>query len=194
MPRYKAAIFDLDGTLVSSDLSALTYTNFGGERYERALYKLRKGLVSFHQFLVESVDSLKGVSAYELQDFVARRFKEHLRRGARECIEELKSEMEVGIVTRNFWTFAKPIAEELGIEHIECSYFDIKNGRLTGKVKYENKKEEGIKRISRKIGVDLKEVIHVDDEDYYEFVGLCFILNPFKGKRGKNCCLIKDLF
>ncbi len=188
--RIKAIVFDLDGTLVSPELSVDTYTYFGGKAYRKALERLKNGKITFHQFLIEGVRSLKGVKAKEIENFVSKNLEKYLKKGAEECIRELHSEMEVGIVTRNFWTYTKPIARRLGIGYVECSYFDIIDGKLTGIVEYEIDKPEGIKRIARKMNVGLKEIAYVDDELSFDFVGISFLLSP--SSKVKNS--IKNLY
>lgn len=200
MVGIKALLFDLDGTIVDSDLAAITYIFFGGEKYLRGLHRFEDGLTTFDPFALEVAKSLEGVRAKDIEYLVLDNYENHLCEGVRGCVERLKSMVKVGILTKNFWNYTKPIARELGIDYVECSHFDINDdGKLTGRVEYICDKEGGAKRLSIRMGVKLDEIVYVsDDERVLENVGACFILDSSKMKDinrigGKNYFQIESI-
>jgi len=196
MTSIKALIFDLDGTLVNSNLSVDTYTHFGGDSYTKALYRLRNSIIDFHQFLIEGVKSLEGIKARDIEDFVSINLEKYLNRGVRKCIEKSKQKTKVGILTRNFWTYAKSIVHNLDIEYKECSHFEIIDGKITGNVEYECSKKTGIKKLSKKMRVGLDEMAHIDNDLPLEAVGVGFLFDPQgteHSMKSEKCQLIKDL-
>ena len=144
----RAALFDMDRTLLRVDLARL-YTQFRRDRGEASLMDaLRVGLwatqytlgvIDAPKVARKALESFRGREESWLEASCAEWFPKYVlpevqEAGRRAVQQHVQAGDFVAIVTGATRYVAEPVAAELGIEHVICSVLEIEEGRFTGRV------------------------------------------------------------
>ncbi|MBN2193153.1 MAG: HAD family hydrolase [Polyangiaceae bacterium] len=178
MTPRRAALFDMDRTLVRRDTASLFL------RYERDIGALNArdflqgawwvflytlGFCNAPHVAEKALRRYSGrieVQLYELcEDWYTSYVRQHVSDVARRAVEAHQANGDlVAIVTGALRFAARPLARELGIEHVVCSEVETEDGRLTGRPRqlcFGSSKVELAARVAASAGCSL------DDATFY---------------------------
>jgi HAD superfamily hydrolase (TIGR01490 family) len=196
-----AVLFDMDKTLVRKDTSFL-FTRYRwaiGDasalemlRVTWWLLRYKLGLFDARRVAKLALKAFEGreerwlVEAY--QDWYGRYAREHVAARGREAVaRHLAAGDWVAVVTATARYAARPLAEELRIDHIVCTRLEVDaRGRLTGEVIepicYGEGKIELLRRSEAVHGFDLRQATFFSDSitdlPLLEYVGTPIVVNP----------------
>jgi HAD superfamily hydrolase (TIGR01490 family) len=181
MPRV-AALFDMDRTLVKKDTARL-YTRYRRDRGEAtwrdavqvafwaAQYTL--GIIDAPNVARQALAQFRGTDERELIVSSNGWFKDyvlpHVQAAGRAAVARHQREGHlVAIVTGATAYAAKPLADELGIDHVVCSELELDStGKLTGRIIeplcYAEGKLERARRLATVHEFDLAEATFYSD-------------------------------
>jgi putative phosphoserine phosphatase/1-acylglycerol-3-phosphate O-acyltransferase len=143
-----AAIFDFDGTIIAG----WSATAFVREQVKRgqlspqglkdllaAMVSFSRGSLGFSGLMMVSARSMKGFSEQTYIDIGEHMYHDHIARliypEARTLIDAHRAKGHTLAVISSATRYqVTQAAEELGIEHVLCSRFEIENGQFTGGV------------------------------------------------------------
>ncbi|MDH4359010.1 MAG: HAD-IB family phosphatase [Candidatus Berkelbacteria bacterium] len=131
-PKYKLVVFTFDRTLIQDKTLAWINNRLGISREMTALQnELSEKKITFKAYVQKTATLFRGKDLRYLK-FILKNAP--LVEYAPEVVTALKRrKYEVAIVSSNFSPIVIPVAESLGIEKVDCIYFEEKNGELTGK-------------------------------------------------------------
>ncbi|MEM9694986.1 MAG: HAD family hydrolase [Myxococcota bacterium] len=199
MPR--AALFDMDRTLVRQDTASLyvRYQRDVGEADVRQQLRVAGWLLQYTAGLIDApavaekaLESFAGREerwmALNCRDWYRRYVRPHIAELGRERVKQHRARGEVlAIVTGATRYAAGPLSEELGVEHIVCSELEVSpNGRFTGRVVdplcYGEGKIERTSRLARELGFTLEDATFysdsITDRPLLEQVANPVVVNP----------------
>lgn len=159
-------VFDMDSTLVDAEIIDELAKAAGVEREVKELTKkAMNGELSFKEALKERVKLLKGLPV-EVLERIYREIK--LTEGAKELIKSLKeSGYKVALVSGGFTYFTERLKEELDLDYAFGNELEIKDGRLTGRVRGRiidaEEKARIIEEIAAREGISRENVVAVGD-------------------------------
>ncbi len=159
-------VFDMDSTLVDAEIIDELAKEAGvEEEVSRLTEKAMKGEINFRDALKERVRLLEGLPV-EVLEKIYSRIK--LTEGARELIMGLKSAgYKVAVVSGGFSYFTDRLKEELGLDYAFGNELEIRDGKLTGRLKGRiidaKEKARIIEEIARKEGISPENVVAVGD-------------------------------
>lgn len=198
--RQIAALFDLDGTIIAG-YSALVFLR---EQWRHghigvtelveltaSAANLAAGRIGFGAALAASAGMLRGVKERDYQRFGAEMFEQHLAQQvypeARALVQaHLQRGHTVAIVSSATPYQARPVAADLGIEHVLCTDLAVANGKFTGALRdgpcWGPGKVRAAEQFAAEQGVDLDRSLFYsdshDDLPLLERVGHPRVLNP----------------
>ncbi|AEA47084.1 phosphoserine phosphatase SerB [Archaeoglobus veneficus] len=159
-------VFDMDSTLVDAEIIDELAKAAGVEDEVKELTrKAMNGEIDFKEALRERVKLLKGLPV----DVLERIYSEiKLTEGAKELIKSLKeSGYRVALVSGGFTYFTDRLKEELGLDYAFGNELEIKDGKLTGRLKGRiidaEEKARIIEELARKEGISRENVVAVGD-------------------------------
>jgi phosphoserine phosphatase len=164
--RKKVIVFDMDSTIVDGEIIDEMAKLSGVEKkIESLTEKGMRGEINFIQSLRTRVSFLKGLKIKSLES-LAKTFK--LTKGSEELIAALKEMgFKVALISGGFTYFTDVLKKRLGFDYAFGNALEIKNGRLTGRIKGKiidaQRKAEIMDEICRKEGVTWDEVVAVGD-------------------------------
>jgi HAD superfamily hydrolase (TIGR01490 family) len=199
MTAKKAALFDMDRTLVRRDTATLFM------RYQRDI-----GEASWVELLQAGWWVLlytfgwcdaQGVATKAFRKYAGRRedqfyescerwyldyVRQHVTDAGRAAVESHRAAGEViALVTGALRFAAWPLARDLGIEHVACSEVEVHDGRLTGRPRhlcYGAAKVEAASRVAEAEGFALDHATFYSDSitdlPLLELVGTPVVVNP----------------
>ena len=177
------AFFDLDGTLVAG-FSAVEFVRdgllsgrMGAAEFGQTLLtaaRFQMGQVSFSAFVSGTAGALRGRSEDEFSEVGERIFRQrlaatiypesralleaHQRQGHTVCVVSAATPYQI-----------RPLARDMGIEHILCTRLEVKNGTFTGEVLrptvYGEGKAEAVRQFSRTHKIKIKDSYFYTDSD-----------------------------
>ena len=159
-------VFDMDSTLIDTEIIDELAKMAGVENEVRDLTsKAMNGEIDFETALRERVKLLKGLPV-EVMERIYDSIK--LTEGARELIESLKKAgYKVALISGGFTYFTEKLKNELGLDYAFGNELEIKDGRLTGKIKGKiitaEEKAKIIEEIARKEGIKRENIVAVGD-------------------------------
>ncbi len=164
--RKRLAVFDFDTTLINAEIINEMAVAAGvidkvGEITESGM----RGDIEFADGLKTRVSLLKGLTTKDL-DKVAGSIE--LNPGAKDLILTLK---EMGytlcLLTGSFTYFTDKIREQLGFDYVFANELDIKDGKLTGKLKGpivdREYKASMMKWVAKQEGIRKEEIVAIGD-------------------------------
>ncbi|RLI82404.1 phosphoserine phosphatase SerB [Archaeoglobales archaeon] len=159
-------VFDMDSTLIDTEIIDEIAKEAGVEEEVRKLTKkAMEGEISFKKALEERVKLLKGLPVEVLEKIYSRvKFTE----GAKELIRSLKEAgYKVAVVSGGFSYFTDKVKEELGLDYAFGNELEIKDGKLTGRIKGRiidaEEKARIVEEIARKEGINPESIVAVGD-------------------------------
>jgi phosphoserine phosphatase len=164
--RKKVIVFDMDSTIVDGEIIDEMAKIVGMEKKVKALTERgMRGEINFIQSLRTRVSFLKGLRIKSLES-LAKTFK--LTKGSEELIAALKEMgFKVALISGGFTYFTDVLKKRLGFDYAFGNELEIKNGRLTGRIKGRiidaERKAEIMDEICRKEGITRDEVVAVGD-------------------------------
>jgi phosphoserine phosphatase len=164
--RKKVIVFDMDSTIVEGEIIDQLARVAGVEKkVETLTEKGMRGEVGFTQSLRTRVSFLKGMSLRSL-DSVAKTFK--LTQGSEELISALKEMgFKVALISGGFTYFTDVLKKRLGFDYAFGNQLEIKQGKLTGRIKGRiidaQRKAQIMDQICRQEGITRDEVVAVGD-------------------------------
>lgn len=159
-------VFDMDSTLVDAEIID-ELAKYAGveEEVKRITEKAMRGEIDFKKALEERVKLLKGLPV-EVLEKIYRNVK--LTEGAKELIQALKrAGYKVAVVSGGFTYFTERLKEELGLDYAFGNELEIKDGKLTGRIKGRiidaEEKARIIEEIAKKEGISKENIVAVGD-------------------------------
>jgi len=127
--------------------------------------KAMEGKMSFKEALIERVKLLKGLPVEVLEKIYN---QIELTEGARELIQSLKrAGYKVALVSGGFTYFTEKLKKELGFDYAFGNELEIKDGKLTGRIKGRiiDAEEKGriIEELAKKEGISKENIVAVGD-------------------------------
>ncbi|MBM4340356.1 MAG: phosphoserine phosphatase SerB [Deltaproteobacteria bacterium] len=164
--RKKVIVFDMDSTIVDGEIiDEMAKVAGVGDKVAAITEKGMRGEVDFKRSLRARVSLLKGLRIKSLESIV-RTLK--FTKGSEELVAAL-AEMgfKVALISGGFTYFTDLLKKRLGFDYAFGNELEIRNGKLTGKVRGKiidaRRKAEIMDEICRKEGVTRDEVVAVGD-------------------------------
>lgn len=164
--RRRLVVFDMDNTIIDGELiDELARAAQVGERVAEMTASAMAGKLEFKEALHKRVQLLKGLRIETLEE-IAEGMR--LNHGAQELCRTLKAMgFKLALISGGFSFFAKKLQQKLGFDYVYANELEIKDGRVTGKIKGRIIDREGKGQILREIaaneGLQLDEVVAVGD-------------------------------
>lgn len=162
----KLIVFDMDSTLIQCEVVDELAKYAGvGERVAQITESAMNGEIDFKGSFSKRLALLKGIDERVLAE-VADNIE--LTEGAQQVITTLKKlGYKIGIISGGFDYFGKYLQNKLGLDYVFTNALDIKEGKITGKVKGDiidgPKKAEILKTIATVENISLQQTIAVGD-------------------------------
>lgn len=197
----RAALFDMDRTLIRKDSAAL-YTRYRRDIGEASLkdmvqvgwwaFQYTLGVIDAPRVAKKALENFRGLDEKALAESCRVWFKdyvlEHVQKAGREAVERHKEQGDfVAIVTGATVYAARPLADELGIDTVLCSEVEVDaEGRLTGEtiepLCYGEGKVVRSLRVAEREGFKLEDAVFYSDSitdiPLLEAVGTPVVVNP----------------
>jgi len=164
--RKKVIVFDMDSTIVDGEIIDEMAKLAGvGKKVAAITERGMEGRIDYPQSLRTRVSFLKGLSIKSLSP-LARTLK--LTKGSEELIFALKEMgFKIGLISGGFSYFTDILKRRLGFDYAFGNELEVKDGRLTGRIKGRiidaQRKAQIMDDICRKEGVTRDEVVAVGD-------------------------------
>jgi HAD superfamily hydrolase (TIGR01490 family) len=200
MAARRAALFDMDRTLVRVDTATL-YIRFQRKKGHATLRDVARvawwmltytfGVMDAESVAAKALESFKGKKETWLRETCEELFSEfilgHVADAGRRAVARHREAGDfVAIVTGATPYVALPLARELGIEHVIATHLEIEDGMFTGKVlppmSYGRGKVELAERLGQEHGFSLDEATFYSDSitdlPLLEKVQTPIVINP----------------
>ncbi len=164
--RKKVIVFDMDSTIVDGEIIDEMARLAGvGKKVATITERGMRGEIDFSESLRARVSLLKGLKIKNLES-IAKTVK--LTKGSEELVAALKEMgFKVALLSGGFSFFTDVLKKRLGFDYAFGNELEIKEGRLTGRIKGRiidaRRKAEVLDEICRKEGVTRDEVVAVGD-------------------------------
>ena len=164
--RKKVIVFDMDSTIVEGEIIDEMARLAGVEKKVAAITERgMRGEIDFSESLQARVSFLRGLRVKSLES-LAKTFK--LTKGSEELILALKEMgFKVALISGGFTYFTNILKDRLGFDYAFGNELEIKEGRLTGRIKGRiidaQRKAEIMDEICFKEGITRDEVVAVGD-------------------------------
>lgn len=164
--RKKVIVFDMDSTIVDGEIIDEMARLAGvGKKVATITERGMRGEIDFSESLRARVSLLKGLKIKNLES-IAKTVK--LTKGSEELVAALKEMgFKVALLSGGFSFFTDVLKKRLGFDYAFGNELEIKEGRLTGRIKGRiidaRRKAELLDEICRKEGVTRDEVVAVGD-------------------------------
>ena len=164
--RKKVIVFDMDSTIVDGEVIDKMAKLAGVEKKVAALTKKgMQGEIDYSQSLRTRVSLLKGLSIKSLE-LLAKTLK--LTKGSEELVSALKEMgFKIGLISGGFSYFTDILKKRLGFDYAFGNRLEIKNSRLTGRIKGRiidaQRKAQIMDEICRREGITRDEIVAVGD-------------------------------
>ncbi|HIP25005.1 MAG TPA: phosphoserine phosphatase SerB [Archaeoglobus profundus] len=159
-------VFDMDSTIVDTEIIDELAKAAGVEKEVKEITrKAMEGKISFKEALIERVKLLKGLPVEVLEKIYN---QIELTEGAKELIQSLKrAGYKVALVSGGFTYFTEKLKKELGFDYAFGNELEIKDGRLTGRIKGRiiDAEEKGriIEELAKREGISKENIVAVGD-------------------------------
>lgn len=159
-------IFDMDSTIVDAEIIVELAKAAGVEKeVDELTRKAMNGELNFEKALEERVKLLEGLPVNVLERIYS---QIRLTEGAKELIRSLKNAgYKIGLVSGGFTYFTERLKNELGLDYAFGNELEIRDGKLTGRLKGKiidsAEKARIIEEIAEKEGIAKDFVVAVGD-------------------------------
>jgi len=159
-------VFDMDSTIVDAEIIDELAKAAGVEKEVKEITKkAMEGKLDYKQALIERVRLLKGLPVEVLEKIYN---QIELTEGAKELIQALKrAGYKIALVSGGFTYFTEKLKNELGLDYAFGNELEIKDGKLTGKIKGRiidaEEKAKIIEELARKEGISKENIVAVGD-------------------------------
>jgi len=164
--RKKVIVFDMDSTIVEGEIIDEMAKSAGVEKKVAAITeKGMRGEIDFIDSLRARVSLLKGLRMRSLESIA---LTVRFTRGSEELISALKEMgFKVALLSGGFTYFTDRLKKRLGFDYVFGNELEVRNGRLTGRIKGRiidaKRKAEIMDGICGKEGITREEVVAVGD-------------------------------
>jgi phosphoserine phosphatase len=164
--RKKVIVFDMDSTIVDGEIiDEMAKVAGVSKKVASITEKGMRGEIGFSESLRTRVSILRGLKIKSLES-LARTFK--LTKGSEELIAALREMgFKVALISGGFSYFTDVLKKRLGFDYAFGNELEIKEGRLTGRIKGRiidaRRKAEVLDEICRQEGITRDEVVAVGD-------------------------------
>lgn len=177
----QAALFDMDRTLIRKDSASLyvKYQRSKGHAKKRDVVRVgwwllqyTLGVIDAERVAEQAMESFRGKTERWLRSSCEEMYEQfvrpHVSEAGRAAVKLHQDKGHVvAIVTSATDYAARPLARELGIDHIVCTRLEVEDGRFTGKVIqpmcYGPGKIEHARRVGEELGYDLTQATFYSD-------------------------------
>jgi HAD superfamily hydrolase (TIGR01490 family) len=196
----RGALFDMDRTLIKKDSAGL-YTRYRRDRGEASLkdavqvgwwmVQYTLGVIDAPRVALRALEHFRGKEERWLVESCEQWFVDYVlptvQVAGRAAVARHRAAGDVvAIVTGATSYVAKPLARELGIEHVVCTELEVENGRFTGRpiepLCYGEGKLALARRSGERLGFTLAESTFYSDSitdlPLLEAVGVPVVVNP----------------
>jgi phosphoserine phosphatase len=162
----RLVVFDMDSTLIQGEaLDELANFTGIGDQVAQITEAGMQGQMNFKDSFTQRVALLKGMDKNVLST-VAQNLT--LTEGAEHVIGKLKElGYKIGIISGGLEYFGKYLQRKLGIDYVFANCLEIKDGKITGKIKGDiidgRKKAEILRTIAQVENISLQQTIAVGD-------------------------------
>jgi phosphoserine phosphatase len=162
----RLVVFDMDSTLIDAEvIDELAIEAGVGQQVAEITEAAMQGKLDFKQSFEQRLALLEGLDASVLQK-IAQRLQ--LNEGAEHLISTIKKlGYKTAIVSGGFSFFGEYLQEILGVDYVYANQLDIKNGKVTGRVKGNiidgQRKADLLRELAERDGLMLEQVIAVGD-------------------------------
>lgn len=159
-------VFDMDSTLIQAEVIDEMAAVFGvGEKVKHITERAMNGELNFDSALRERVALLEGLGQEKMEQIFDRL---PVTPGAQKLITTIRGQgYKTAIVSGGFQYFTNKLKTKLGIDYSFGNDLEIKDGKLTGKVKGEiinaQKKAEILVQLANQEKLKLEQVVAVGD-------------------------------
>ncbi len=159
-------VFDMDSTIVDAEIIDEIARAAGvGDEVKKITKMAMNGEINFDEALKERVKLLKGLPVKVLEKIYS---EVKLTPGAKELIQSLKSAgYKTALISGGFTYFTERIKKELGFDYAFGNELEIKDGKLTGRIKGRiiNAEEKAriIEELAKKEGISKENIVAVGD-------------------------------
>ncbi len=175
----RAALFDMDRTLVRIDTATL-YVRYQRDQGEASwrdalrvagwMFQYTLGVIDAPRVAERALESFKGKQEEWLRTTCEEWFVDYvLEHVAEQGRDAVKRHREAGdllaIITGATPYAARPLARELGIEHVVATHLEVEDGRFTGKVK--PPMSYGVGKVELAERLALEQGFRVEDATFY---------------------------
>ena len=165
--RKRLLLADMDSTIIEQEVvDELAAVAGVGPAVSAVTERTMRGELAFEPALRERMALLEGLPATAIETIIRDRIS--FAPGARTLVATMKAHGAfTAIVSGGFTAFTGHVAEALGFESHEANRLVIEYGRLTGRVAEpvlgQTAKVEALRRLTKKLGIAMDEVIAVGD-------------------------------
>ncbi len=159
-------VFDMDSTIVDAEIIDELAKAAGVEREVKEITrKAMEGKLDYKQALIERVKLLKGLPVEVLEKIYN---QIELTEGAKELIQALKrAGYKIALVSGGFTYFTEKLKKELGLDYAFGNELEIKDGKLTGRIKGRiidaKEKARIIEELAKREGISKENIVAVGD-------------------------------
>lgn len=191
--------FDMDHTMIDNDCD-VSWKQFAVaeglapredlDEAERFFKLYEEGRLPIDDFLLFQLREFSGRTIDEMKEWAIRHFemvvKKRIYQDAVAAVEEAKKKGTVAILSATNSVLCTPLADYLGIEHVEATELETVDGVFTGKLAAEYRCGEGkvpaAEKFCAKHGVKMKNAAYYGDSYSDRFVmsavGYPYAINP----------------
>ncbi|OYT34024.1 phosphoserine phosphatase SerB [Archaeoglobales archaeon ex4484_92] len=159
-------VFDMDSTLVDAEIIDELAKEAGVLKEVKNLTnRAMEGKISFKEALKERVKLLEGLPVEVLEKIYS---KIKLTDGAKELIKSLKDAgYKVAVISGGFSYFTEKLKDELNLDYAFGNELEIKNGKVTGRIRGRiidaQEKARIIEEIAKREGIKTENIVAVGD-------------------------------
>jgi len=159
-------VFDMDSTIVDAEIIDELAKAAGVENEVREITKkAMEGKLDYKQALIERVKLLKGLPVEVLEKIYN---QIELTEGAKELIQALKrAGYKIALVSGGFTYFTEKLKKELGLDYAFGNELEIKDGKLTGRIRGRiidaEEKARIIEELAKREGISKENIVAVGD-------------------------------
>jgi len=165
--KKKLLISDMDSTIIQQEcIDEIAKMAGVGPQVSQVTERAMRGEIEFETALLDRVEALKGLTIDDLKSVLDSRIT--LMPGARKLVQTMRSNgAYCALVSGGFTYFTSQIAERVGFNSDQANELELKDNRLTGKVRDpilgRQAKFQALRTLISKINIDRSATMAVGD-------------------------------